>query len=1449
MKCPRCGFDNPAGFAFCGQCGNKLAAAEDQLTPAELDQLRLYLPSSLLDEWQFDLAAPSPILLKQSTDHLYHLVDTTATYLPAHIVDRILRDPVPGQISGKFIEGTLTFSDISGFTAMSERLSRIGREGAEEITGIVNRYFNAMLTILREYDGYLVKFGGDALLGLFLEPYSAQRAVQSSVRMQEAMREFAELHTSQGTFPLRMKIGLRKGRFFSAQLGNAENMEYMLFGPDVNATALAEGAAVAEEVLIDRETYDALEMPCQVRPAQNDGRYLHVVQIDTRRDFQRAPTIMTMLPAPTLKGLRRAVKVLSALAPYLPAGLMSRLASSPQGMLQEGEHRLVAVTFANVHGLGEMVDRLGPGHEEEIVNALNHYLVGMDRAIGELGGAINKMDLAEHGDKLLAFFGAPVAHEDDAERAVRAALNMQATLREMSSAVPEQVSLPDLKLTQQVGIGLGHVVAGYVGTSWRREYTVMGDEVNLAARLMSVAEPGSIIVSEIAQRKVQALFNLIPRGEVRVKGISNPVATYQVTGLRATTGPLRGLEGLHSAMVGREAEWQQLSTALQHLRSGRGQIVSIIGEAGLGKSRLAAEMQAALQAADSTPIRSGVRWLESRCVSFYESVSYRSMQELIGQMIGLQSDDGIAEAWNKLRTAVDAWPSAENAAASLPYLAHFLGLPLPDALQEKVRYLNAEALQRRTFIAIRTLIEMQAKAAPVVFMIDDIHWMDQASLDLLEYLLPLTDVAPIMWLLLYRAERAKGCWNIRERAAREYPHCATEITLDRLSQAETQQLLSNLIRLTQWPVNVQDLILRRVEGNPLYLEEVLRTFIESGALLRDGSGWHMRDDVAEIKVPDTLQGVMMARLDRLEEPPRQTAQVASVVGRSFPYAVLSHVIDTEHIELNPCLVRLQQNEIVREDQRIPDLIYAFQHTLMQEVCYESLLARTRREYHRKIAQFLELNPNRADPRTPAGDVALLAHHAYAGQDWPRALIYQSEAGQQAQRLFANHEAIDHFNKALYCADQLPPDDTAAQRLTIHTALGELLTTTGQYEHALEHLSAARTLALGRQDASATAHVCRWLARLYELRGEYPAALDWVRQGLDVLGSHETADAAEMLITAGLIYSRQGEYDAALDRCQRGLSIAEHLAELTVLARAYNLLGHLTRLLGQSAMAIEDFQAAYDLYERAGDIQGQAIAQNQLANADFDTGRWQQADENYRQAREAFDLLGDVYNRSFAENNLGGIALNQGRLDEALNYYQSALEALARIGGSEYVLGALHNNLGATYIRRGEIEAGRDHLYTSLHYFERTQSRDFLPELHRHLAEAALAAGALAEAERQGQQALALARELTMRNEEGNALRVLGQVRAAQQQWPDAERLLNDSLYALEEARDTYETTRTRLALAQVFCAQQRCTEALTAIDQCLEVFTRLNAQLDLAAAQTLREQAQQTTQGGDHHEK
>jgi class 3 adenylate cyclase/tetratricopeptide (TPR) repeat protein len=1406
------------------------AGGEDRLTPADVDHLRAYLPPALVEALQSDLHSPPPALLERCAAHLAALLQSTAAHLPAYLVERVARDPVSGQAGGQFVDGTLLFADISGFTAMSESLSRIGREGAEEITTIVNGYFNVMLGILRERGGQLIKLGGDALLGLFLEPGSAARAVQTALNMQAAMTRFARTRTSQGEFPLYMKVGLRKGRFFAAQLGTAQGMQYALFGADVNATAATESAATAGQVLVDAGTHAALGAACRAAPGPEG--YVVVEQIEAD-GAATPPAPLPLSTVPTLANLRRAVQLLDALTLYLPIGALPRLAGGKQALELEGEHRRVAVLFANVHGLGEIADRLGPERKPEIAAALNRYFVAMDEAVRGFGGVINKMDLYDHGDKLLAFFGAPVAHEDDAERAGRAALAMQAVLQAAGEKIKNEVSalnlLPaDFELRQHIGLSYGYVFAGYVGGERQREYTVMGDEVNLAARLMSVAEAGSVTVSQSVRRKAQALFEVSPRGTVRLKGKSAPVPIFAVTGLRVVPEHVEGLAGIRSSLVGREAEWRQLLAAIERLAAGRGQIVSITGEAGLGKSRLAAELRQHLARQPGA----GAQWVEARCLSYTEAVSFFPMRELVRQLLGVQPDDSETEAWSKARRALMERLSPDAANTHLPYLAHFLNLPLDVAVQEKVRYLDAEALQKRTFIAIRELIGAQAwqPGRPLVLALDDIHWIDQASAALLEYLLPLVDQAPLMLLLLYRPERESACWAIHEKAAREFDDRTSQISLGRMSAEDSQQLLANLVPLDPWPPEIQTLILGRTEGNPLYMEELLRGLVDAGILARADSGWRVSGNLAALEVPDTLEGVMMARLDRLGESCRHATQVASVVGRRFQFDLLTHALSEQNpSELNPCLSRVQQQEIVREAQRLPDLTYAFRHGLMQEVCYGSLLARTRRLYHRKIAAYLEANQAEAE-----GDYPLIAHHAFLGQDWPRALRYQQLAGEQAQQLFANHEAIDHFTKALQSAENLPPEETAAARLAIHLNLGELLTTTGKYDQAVEHLDRALALADARGERDARTRACRWRARLHELRGEYPQAFEWIERGLGTLAGRESAEMAQLLLLAGLINIRQGNFDSALTQCQHALQIAERLNDVRALARANNLLGLIHRR-GDSAAAIGHFRRALDLYQRAGDVQGQATAQNLIANACFNTGQWQEADRLYRQARATFDQMGDVYNRAFADNNLGGIALNQGRLDEALAFYGEALRSLEQIGGSAYVLGVIRMNLGAAFIRQGEAAQARAHLRAARQLFEQAGSRDFLPELHRHFARAALIAGEAPEAEAEARAALQLARELSMRGEEGNCLRVLGEIAGAQRRWDEAETLLAESVAALEEVADEYELARSRFSLARAQSELGKRQAARAALARSAEVFTRLEAAMDLQAALALRE--------------
>ena len=913
---------------------------------SDVNRLRHYLPTALAEA----LAQPTPAVLKQSLTHLAELLDTTTRHLPAYLVEQVLRDPTPGRAAGQFITGTLLFADISGFTAMSESLSRVGREGAEEVTAIVNRYFGAMLGLMRDHAGQLIKFGGDALLALFLEPDSATRAVQAAVQMQAAMVEFAETRTSQGTFPLRMKVGIRQGRFFAAQLGMTDGMQYALFGHDVNATAAAESAAVAGQVVVDHATRAVITVPCKTSPIPghtdaDGGQYLLIEEIEALAAPQPlpVPTFPISLEVLTLENVQAAVKLLDALTLYLPTGLLARL--STRTVTMEGEHRLVAVLFANVRGLGDIADRLGPGREDTIITALNRYFVAMSKPIQDYGGVVNKIDLYDHGDKLLAFFGAPVAHEDDAERAVRAALGMQVALNALRATLPTEAGLTDVTLTQQLGLSYNYVFAGYVGADWQHEYTVMGDEVNLSARLMSVAQPGDVTVSVNVRRKIQALFDLDPRGSVKVKGKSAPIPIFVIKGLRAMPESTQGLAGIRSPMVGREAEWGRVQEAVTRWRAGEGQIISIIGEAGLGKSRLAAELRHNLTRASAD----ATRWIEGRCLSYTETVSYYPIREVVRQLLDLQPTDSEAEAWAKLRRAP---------AANQPYLANFINLPLDADADAKIRYLDAEALQKRTFIAIRSLLDAYVRAEKrLVLALDDIHWMDQASAGLLEYLLAMVESLPILILLLYRPERDSACWRIHDKAAHDFAAHALAIELARLTSADSAQLLTNLVTLNPWPEGLQDKVLERTEGNPLYLEELLRAFVDGGVLVRDETGWRVGGALDSIQLPDTLEGVMMTRLDRLEEGYRHTTQVASVIGREFALEVLSHVTpDADEARLNACLARVQQQEIVRESRRLPELMYMFRHGLMQEVSYGSLLARTRRVYHRKIAAYLEATP-------------------------------------------------------------------------------------------------------------------------------------------------------------------------------------------------------------------------------------------------------------------------------------------------------------------------------------------------------------------------------------------------------------------------------------------------------------------------------------------------------------
>jgi class 3 adenylate cyclase len=579
-----------------------------------------------------------------------------------------------------------------------------------------------------------------------------------------------------------------------------------------------------------------------------------------------APPALTAWPGaappalPTAEQLRQAA----------PTALQEKIRSA-RGEL-EGERKLVTALFTDIVGSTEHAEALDPEDWREIVSGA-HRLVG--EAVHRYDGYIAQL----LGDGVLAFFGAPVVHEDDAERAVRAALEVLAAIRGYAAQLRKRRLKHDFQM--RVGLNTGTVVVGNIGTDLHMEYLAIGDTVNLAARMQSAADPDTVIISENTRRHLGSLFDLEDRGRITVKGKAEPVHVYRVVGERKGAARTRGIAGLSSPLVGREREFAALMQVSAELRGGRGGIVSIVGEAGLGKSRLVAEWRK-VRGDDIT-------WVEGRCLSYGAAVAYHLGIDVLRRLAGLSDDTAAEDARAALRRNC-AELLGPRLMEVYPYLAHLLGVPLEDDLVERVRYLDAAALQAHYAAAYKAYLRARAAYAPLVVVADDVHWADPSSAELGSQVLPVAADAPVVFVFLSRPDQESPGWRLIS-AAREVPGVsALELHLAPLTESDSRQLVDNLLTVAELPARVRSLILGKSEGNPFYVEEVIRMLIDHGVLQRVGERWIVTRDISEIEIPDTLQGVIMARIDRLPEEARRTLQIASVIGRRFPLKVLESVM-------------------------------------------------------------------------------------------------------------------------------------------------------------------------------------------------------------------------------------------------------------------------------------------------------------------------------------------------------------------------------------------------------------------------------------------------------------------------------------------------------------------------------------------------------------------------------
>jgi class 3 adenylate cyclase/predicted ATPase len=1415
--CPNCGSESPPGFAFCGRCGTRLTpvrVSDALITKADLGRIKRYLIPYQLDD------LPPATLWQQEDlariqDHLGHLLDAVTTYLPRHLVKTELALGDVPAVGGAFLDGALLLADISGFTALSERLSTLGREGAEQIIDLVNRYFGAMLEVLFAHGGDLFKFGGDALLAFFPDPISGSgNALQAAWAMQQAMTAFHQVKTSLGTFPLEMKIGLHAGAVFAARVGTIVEREFIVTGPTVNGVAKAERLADAGQILISPIVYQQVEGSDGLTVVEGPcGHYL-VERISPRSSTFLSSHTFTPPSATDLRQpmddpadtLRWTLDALERLTPYLPPGLLPRLVAAPFQHETSDEHRLVAVLFANFVGASEMVTRLGRERADAIAQALNQYFVTMHQAISRYGGVINKVDIYAHGDNLMALFGAPVSHEDDAERAVRAALEMQAAVDELGEmwGLPEKAWLRG----QRIGVSTGMVFAGHMGTAGRREYTVMGDEVNLAARLMDAAAPGDILLASFVQRKVIAFFELADRGEVILKGKSKSVPTYTIVGRRAQPEPVRGIRGLYSPLVGRADQIMVLQWLVEELRTGKGSVVSLIGEAGVGKSRLVAELRNQVLARDD------IAWLDGRCLSYTQQVSYSALLDVIHAALSIVETDNQYDIRVKLRRRVHELLPDEAERDVMPYLARFLGLPLTDPESERVAYLEGEALQRQILRAVVMFLAQTAHERPLVLAFDDLHWADSASLTLLERCLTLTYHAPVLILLVYRPERDHGCWTLGQTAARDYPNRYTELYLNplNLNAAQDKQLVCNLLSLEELPPALAELV-GRAEGNPFYIEEIIRTLIDRGAIVREDDHWYLAREIDLQTIPDTLQGIIMARMDRLPEEARRTLQLAAVIGRIFPHHLLTWLASAAALaaQLDASLALLQRAELVRERRRMPELEYIFKHRMIHEVTYESLLVRDRRLYHRLVAQHLEaLYTGQKLEET----YELLAHHYSLSDDQEKGLFYLIKAGDKARAAYANPEAIAFYRQAESLAEEL---DRPQDQAIIAEGLGHVLFHVGEYDEALECYERA----LGyRSEITLQADLHRRIGMVHEKRGEYEDALAACYRGIELLSpdGERTVEMARLLTQCSRVYRRQGKNDAALVNGKGSLVILEGTTHYREIAEAHNVLGLAFRDT-QPAKAIEHLEQALAILERIGNEHEAARIYNNLAIIYYQTDL-ARATDYFGRYLETTRRLGDVWGESTALQNLGIIHYARGDYTQAIDYYQRSLSMVERLGDN-LGIAQCHNNLGEAYRAQNNPAQAIVHLEKALSIARDIGASDDETECHRQLAECYLEVNESERALAACQEALTHVKKVSNRKEEGNIYRVLGNAYLQEENLSSALTHLEKSVTILRGLSQEFDLGMALYDYAQALVQAEQPIPAREQLSVALELFERL----------------------------
>ena len=976
---------------------------------------------------------------------------------------------------------------------------------------------------------------------------------------------------------------------------------------------------------------------------------------------------------------------------YTPRHLAEKILTSRAAL--EGERKQVTVLFADLKGSMELLADRDP---EEARKILDPVLELMMEAVHRYEGTVNQV----MGDGIMALFGAPLAHEDHAVRACYAALRMQDAVRRYSE---ELRRAQGVEVQIRVGINSGDVVVRSIGSDLRMDYTAVGHTTHLAARMEQLAAPGTIRLTAGTLHLAEAFVQATPLGPMPIKGLGDPVEVFELVGAGAARTRLEAAarRGL-TRFVGRTAELEQLRDALDRVSQGHGQVVAVVGEPGVGKSRLFWELTHSHRV-------HGWLILQSTSVSYGKATAYLPVIELLRGYFAIESRD-------------DARKIREKVTGKILTLAPALGPAVPaflalfDVPVDEASWHGLDPLQRRqqTLDAVKRLLFRESEVQPLAVIFEDLHWIDGESQSLLNSLVESLPAARLMLLVNYRPEYSHA-WG-----GKAYYR---QLRIDPLPPESADELLDALLGSDATLGPLKRLLVKRTEANPLFLEERVRTLVETAALVGERGAYRLNLPVEHLKIPPTVQAILAARIDRLAPEAKRLLQAAAVIGKDMALPLLLAIADAPEEEVRAELTRLQAAEFLYETRLFPDLEYTFKHALTHEVAYAGLLHDRQRALHARITEAIE----RLSTERVAEQAERLAHHALRGELWEKAVAYLRHAGLRAMARAANREAIAHLEQALGALRRLPEiRQTIELTIDIRLDLRNALRPLGEWARMGEHLHEAEVSARALGDQNRLARIAVFMANQCLATGDYDAAVRFSQEALSIartLGNR----SIEVIATSnlGTAHARKGDFRDAASFLERNVALEGPLR-----------------------------------YERfGGSVIQSAVSGAELADVLSQRGRFDEAIGHAEAAVQIAEVADHPYTLHQGLFDLGRALLRRGDLARAIQFLERCHNLCCTwqiVAGTPVVAATL----GVAFAAAGRPDEALPLVLGAVEEFRRRQNHSRPALILLCAGVIYLGAGRLDTAASHAREALALTRWLRARASEAHALCLVGDVASA-----------------------------------------------------------------------------------------